>query len=103
METLLLLTYGAICYFVFKVFKVPVNKWTVPTAVLGGVVLVGALVTLMNYNHPYSERVRKYAVTTPIVPTVNGRVIEVPVTANVMLEQGDVLFQRTDRTVGQQQ
>ncbi|RLT93802.1 HlyD family secretion protein [Ketobacter sp.] len=96
METLLLLTYGAICYFIFKVFKVPVNKWTVPTAVLGGVVLVGALVTLMNYNHPYSERVRKYAVTTPIVPTVNGRVIEVPVTANVMLEQGDVLFRLDD-------
>ena len=96
METLLLLTYGAICYFIFKVFKVPVNKWTVPTAVLGGVVLIGALVTVMNYNHPYSERLRKYTLTTPIVPTVSGRVLEVPVTANTLLEPGDVLFRLDD-------
>ena len=69
MEMLLILTYGAICLFIFKVFRVPVNKWTVPSAVLGGVVIIGTLVTAMNYNHPYSERVRKYVATTPIVPT----------------------------------
>jgi hypothetical protein len=27
-------------YAAFKVFKIPVNKWTVPTAVLGGLVLI---------------------------------------------------------------
>jgi len=96
METLLLLTYGAICLFVFKVFKVPVNKWTVPTAVLGGVVIIGALITVMNYNHPYSERVRKYVSTTPIVPTVSGRVTEVTVTANTLVKKGDVLFRLDD-------
>ena len=39
MELLMLLTYAAICYAIFKVFKIPVNKWTLPTAILGGIVL----------------------------------------------------------------
>ena len=34
METLLLLTYAAICIFIFKVFKVPLNKWTVPLSLI---------------------------------------------------------------------
>lgn len=96
METLLLLTYAAIAFAGFKVFKVPVNKWTVPTAMLGGVLLVGALVTLMNYNHPYTERARKYTLTTPIVPTVSGRVEQVNVQANTPLQAGDELFRLDD-------
>ena len=32
MELLLIMTYAAICVTVFKVFRLPVNKWTVPTA-----------------------------------------------------------------------
>ena len=36
METLMILTYTAFCYTIFKIFKIPLNKWTVPTAVLGG-------------------------------------------------------------------
>ena len=32
MELLMILTYTAICYAIFKIFKVPVNKWTIPTA-----------------------------------------------------------------------
>jgi hypothetical protein len=35
MDLLLILTYTAIAYAVFKIFKIPVNKWTVPTAALG--------------------------------------------------------------------
>lgn len=35
MDLLLILTYAAICVAVFKVFKIPLSKWTVPTAVLG--------------------------------------------------------------------
>jgi len=46
----------------------------------------------MNYNHPYSEISREYFVTTPIVPAVTGTVTEVPVTGNVKLKAGDVLF-----------
>ena len=92
MDLLLILTYTAICIAIFKIFKIPLNKWSVPTAVLGGVILIGGLILLMNYNHPYSEISRQYFVTTPIVPNVNGQVIEVPVKGNQMLEKGDVLF-----------
>jgi hypothetical protein len=31
MELLLILTYTAICVAVFKIFRIPVNKWTLPT------------------------------------------------------------------------
>jgi len=92
METLLLLTYTAICVAIFKVFKVPLNKWTVPTAALGGVVLVGAMVLVMNYNHPYSYLARQFVVTTPIVPGVGGIVTSVDVEANQLVEKGTVLF-----------
>jgi len=92
MDLLLILTYTAICVVIFKVFNIPLTKWTVPTAVLGGIVLIGALIFLMNYNHPYSEISREYFVTTPITPAVTGTVIEVPVSPLTDLKQGDVLF-----------
>ncbi len=92
MDLLLILTYAAICIVVFKAFKIPLNKWSVPTAILGGVVLIGTLIFTMNYNHPYSEIGREYFVTTPIVPAVTGTVIDVPVTGHSKLKTGDVLF-----------
>ncbi|CAH0530152.1 HlyD family secretion protein [Vibrio hippocampi] len=92
MDLLLILTYAALCIAVFKIFKIPLNKWTVPTAVLGGVVLVGTLILLMNYNHPFSQIGGQVYSTTPIVSSVRGKVIEVDVTANQQLKQGDPLF-----------
>lgn len=97
MDLLLILTYTAICVAIFKIFRIPLNKWTVPTAALGGVVLIGTLVFLMNYNHPYSEVARSYFVSVPVIPVVSGQVIEVPVEGNTPLEKGDVLF-RIDPT-----
>jgi multidrug resistance efflux pump len=98
MDLLLILTYTALCVAIFKVFKIPLNKWSVPTAVLGGIVLIGGLVFTMNYNHPFSEISREYYVTTPIVPAVNGNVIEVPVQPNQLLKKGDVLFKLDPKT-----
>jgi len=92
MDLLLILTYTSICVVIFKVFKIPLNKWTVPPALLGGFVIIGPLLLLMNYNHPYSEAVRQYYVTTPIIPEVRGRVVEVPVQPNVRVKKGDVLY-----------
>ena len=92
METLLFLTYTAIMMVIFKVFNVPLNKWTVPTAALGGVVLVGVLVFGMNYNHPYSKNGAIGFVTTPIIPNVRGLVIEVPAKPNKWVKKGEVLF-----------
>lgn len=92
MDLLLVLTYAAICIAIFKIFNIPLNKWTVPTAVLGGVVLVGTLILLMNYNHPFTQVGNQVFSTTPVVSAVRGRVIEVPVQPNQPLKQGDVLF-----------
>ncbi|RJG10879.1 HlyD family secretion protein [Pseudomonas cavernicola] len=97
MDLLLILTYTAFCVAIFKIFRIPLNKWSVPTAALGGVVLIGALIFIMNYNHPYSEVARSYFVTVPVIPVVSGQVIEVPVQTNQPLEKGDVLF-RIDPT-----
>jgi len=92
MDLLLVLTYASLCIVIFKVFKIPLTKWTVPTAVLGGVFLIGALLLAMNYNHPYSETTRSYFATVPVVPQVTGQVIEVSSHANEVLEKGDVLL-----------
>ncbi|WP_414932923.1 HlyD family secretion protein [Vibrio europaeus] len=92
MDLLLILTYAALCITIFKVFNIPLNKWTVPTAVLGGVVLIGTLILLMNYNHPFTQIGNQVYSTTPIVSGVRGRVIDVPVEANKPLKQDEVLF-----------
>jgi multidrug resistance efflux pump len=97
MELLLILTYTAICVAIFKIFKIPVNKWTLPTAALGGIFMIGLIMLIMNYNHPFSKNARIYFVTTPILPDVRGRVVDVPVKPNTQLEEGDVLF-RIDPT-----
>ncbi|HEY3592078.1 MAG TPA: HlyD family secretion protein [Buttiauxella sp.] len=97
MDLLLILTYTAICFGIFKFFKIPLNKWSVPTAVLGGVILIGSLLLLMNYNHPYTERAQMVTVTLPIIPEVQGVVVEVTSDANKKLKKGDFLF-RIDPT-----
>ncbi|MBP1018943.1 HlyD family secretion protein [Serratia fonticola] len=92
MDLLIILTYVALAYGIFKIFKIPVNKWTVPTAALSGVVLVGALILLMNYNHPYTFQAQKAVVSIPITPQVTGIVSEVTDKQNTFIKKGDVLF-----------
>jgi multidrug resistance efflux pump len=97
MELLLILTYSAICVAVFKIFRIPVNKWTLPTAALGGIFLLTGILLVMNYNHPYTKSARIYFTTTPIMPAVKGRVVDVPVETNTQLKSGDVLFRIDSR------
>ncbi|QQX81217.1 HlyD family secretion protein [Shewanella sp. KX20019] len=92
MDLLLVLTYTAICIAIFKIFKIPLTKWTVPTAILGGIFIVGALILLMNYNHPYTPFAKEIFVTTPINPLVRGVVVSVDVEPNTPIKKGDVLF-----------
>ena len=40
MDLLIVLTYVALAWTVFKIFRIPVNQWTLATAALGGVFLV---------------------------------------------------------------
>jgi multidrug resistance efflux pump len=92
MELLLILIYVSICYAVFKVFRIPVNQWSLATAALGGIIGIALILLIMNYNHPFTNNARIYFAVTPVLPAVRGRVIEVPVQANMPLKQGDVLF-----------
>ena len=79
-------------WLVFKVFKVPLNKWTSTTAVLGGVISIGFLLLMMGLFPPFTTEARIYSLTTPILPTVKGRVIEVNVTTGDRINKGDLLF-----------
>lgn len=93
MDLLLILTYAGLCTVIFKFFKIPLNKWTVPTAILGGVLLIGSLLILMNFNHPYGKYAKEVFVSVPIVPAVKGIVVSVDATPNTPLKKGDILFQ----------
>jgi multidrug resistance efflux pump len=97
MDLLIILTYAAFAYAAFRLFKIPVNGFSLLTAALGGIAILAALLLGMNYNHPFSSEARFYFNTTPIVPGVSGVVIEVPVKSGTMLKAGDVLF-RIDPT-----
>ena len=92
MDILIILTYVAITYSLFKLFKIPVNKWTVPTAALGGIFLVSGLVLIMNYNHPYTFVAQKAVISVPITPQVTGVVTEVTEERNELIKKGTVLF-----------
>mgnify|MGYP000078258641 CR=1 FL=1 len=43
MDLLIVLTYVALAWAVFKIFRIPVNQWTLATAALGGVFLAAVL------------------------------------------------------------
>ncbi len=92
MELLLALIYVSFCVVIFKLFKIPVNQWSLSTATLGGILSIFLLLLIMNYNHPFTTNARIYFPVTPVLATVKGRVIEVPVKANTPLKDGDVLF-----------
>lgn len=93
MDLLIILTYVAIAWSIFKIFKIPVNKWTVPTAALGGVFLIGALILLMNYNHPYTYLAQKAVISVPITPQVTGVVTKVTNKTNRLIKKGEMLFE----------
>src|SRR5262249_50217344 len=92
MEILLVLIYVSFCVAIFKIFRIPVNQWSLSTAALSGIVGIALLLIVMSYNHPLTANARIYFPVTPILPTVKGRVTEVPVQTNTPLKDGDVLF-----------
>jgi RND family efflux transporter MFP subunit len=99
MIELMVISYGLLLWLLFvKLRWIPINKWTVLTAVYIGMVGIGFVLLMMNMYHPYTKDSRFYAFMTPIVPQVKGRVIEVPVRENQPLKKGDVLFKIDPQT-----
>lgn len=93
MVELIVGTYGVLCWLLFKKFKViPVTTYTVCTAILGGIVILGLLFICLSVFHPVSHDGRMYAPVVQITPQVRGIVVEVPIEANRPMKRGDVLF-----------
>lgn len=93
MVELIVGTYGVVCWLVLVKFKLlPINVYTIFTAMAGGVVILVVLYILLSVFHPVSHDGRMYAPVIQIVPEVRGVVIDVPVEANKALKKGDVLF-----------
>jgi multidrug resistance efflux pump len=93
MLELIVAVYGFICWLVFKKLKlIPVNDYTVVTAIFIPVVggFFGFLI--LNMYTPVAKDVRLYAPSTPITCLIQGKVIDVPVIPNKPLKKGDVLF-----------
>ena len=93
MDLLIILTYVALAWLVFKIFRIPINKWSVPTAALGGIFLVGTLILLMNYNHPYTFKAQKAVISIPITPQVTGIVRTIVDKPNELIKKGEILFE----------
>ena len=92
----MVLTYATFCWIVFKVFKIPVNKWSLTTAVLGGVIMLSVILMGMAYYHPGSKSARNYFLTTPIISNVRAKVTEVIVKPNQPVKKGDLLLKLDD-------
>jgi len=83
---------GIVWVIFFKLELLPWNRGSQGAVVGLGIAGVLALVISMNLFQPYSQDVRVYQRVVQITPRVTGRVIEVPIRANVPIAQGDVLF-----------
>ena len=51
---MLILIYVSICYVIFKIFKIPINQWSLATSALGGIIGIALLLLIVNYNHPFT-------------------------------------------------
>ncbi len=92
MELILLTIYFSFCWAIIKIFKIPVNQWTITTVFLGAVVMLGSILMAMAYFHPSSKVARSYFISTDILPNVRGKVIDIPVQTNVLVKKGTILF-----------
>jgi energy-coupling factor transporter transmembrane protein EcfT len=80
MELLLISVYTALCIAIFTVLRIPLNRWTVPTASIGGVVLSFALIQMLNYYHPHSGMSRQHLAAEPITASVTEQFANAPQT-----------------------
>ena len=69
MEGLIISGYAAIAIAMFAVFRLPLNRWTVPVTSLGGVFIVFALIQVLNFYHPHSAQSRQGPATQDAVAT----------------------------------
>ena len=78
MELFIISGYVAICIVLFSIFRIPLNRLTVPTASVSGVVLAFALIQVLNYYHPHSDTSRQYLTTTPLTAQDSEQAGDIP-------------------------
>lgn len=71
MEYFLISTYTAACIAVFTLFRIPVNRYTLPSASIGGLVMIIALIQLLNFYHPYTDTSRQYLLSAQNLPVMD--------------------------------
>ncbi len=54
MEAFVITGYAAVAVALFTIFRIPLNRWTVPVTALGGVFFVFTLIQVLNHYHPHS-------------------------------------------------
>ena len=85
--------YGLAWWLIFRKFKLlPTNLWTVVTSILILVVVVALGILMLGRYQPMTSHARTYAVATPIVAEVRGKVIEVSAEGGAPVSAGDVLL-----------
>ncbi|MSR62930.1 MAG: HlyD family secretion protein [Planctomycetes bacterium] len=85
--------YGLAWWLIFKKFKLlPINLWSVVTSIFIAVATVLFLFLWVGRCQPVTSFARTYAITTPIICEVTGRVVEVTQEGGKPLKKGDVLF-----------
>jgi multidrug resistance efflux pump len=89
----LAICYAAVVWLVFfKLKLLPWNRKWITISVGVGVVGLTVVVLALNFTHPYSVDAVVMQKTTPIVPQVSGRIVELAVKSNQSVQKGDVLF-----------
>ncbi|PWJ45091.1 HlyD family secretion protein [Sediminitomix flava] len=93
MEALFLLTYSSIIWLIYFKFKLlPWNNLNKVIVFTIPVVNMAALILFLNVLAPSTQDVRIMNRHIEVIPAVSGRVIDVPVQENTLVQKGDTLL-----------
>ena len=80
MELFIIFGYVATGIALFTAFRIPLNKWTVPSASIGGIVLTFVLTQLLNFYHPYSGKSQQHLTQAPMTTTATANASDLVLT-----------------------
>ena len=101
MEIMTILVYTAVCVALFALFRLPLNRVTVPSAAIGGLVLVFGLIQFMNFYHPYSNSSHHISAVSPSESTSPYLVAWFPANSLLRLNDGSAAEVTFDAIPGQ--
>lgn len=78
MELFVISGYAAVCILLFTLLRIPLNRFTVPSAAISGFVFSFALIQLLNFYHPYSGTSRQHLSVEPMKTADAGQDSYIP-------------------------